>query len=186
MYTSTKQMIKHWRTEKLNCLEVGGPRSLLRIQFFSSWPNLSPQDSIFQFLNFWPRISPRIQFFSVWAFFKCFGTDAFPVRFVSMWSIAPLEPLTSYHDSWPRKKRISFEQWWANSTISVAPRDWQKVLWKPTMLKAKHWTIRCARQRVDNVTMLLISSLIACLSTNHQEWVVSPESSLRLLSVWTR
>ena len=27
---------------------VPGPRPLLRIQFFSSWPKISPQDSVFQ------------------------------------------------------------------------------------------------------------------------------------------
>jgi hypothetical protein len=68
-----------------------------------------------------------------------------------------------------------------NHISGAKPRDWRKVLRKPAMLKAKHWTIRSARPRVD---YLLISSLIAFLSTSakestsHQECVVSRVSGI--------
>eukprot|EP00435_Cladocopium_sp_Y103_P036817 s356_g9.t1 len=36
-----------------------------------------------------------------------------------------------------------------NHISGTKGRDWRKVLRKPAMLKAKHWTIRCVRQRAD-------------------------------------
>lgn len=91
---------------------------------------------------------------------------------ISMWSVVSLQILTSYHRQEKTTHLLRTMASKLNHISGAKPRDWRKVLRKPAILRAKHWTIRSARPRVD---YLLISSLIEFLSTsakentNHQE-----------------
>lgn len=142
-------MARNWKTEKMNPEEKSWAKNW-ETEKQKNWiprrdlgPPVSQNNSAFQFFSS-----------------------------IRMWSVVSLQILTSYHRQEKTTHLLRTMASKLNHISGAKPRDWRKVLRKPAMLRAKHWTIRSARPRVD---YLLISSLIEFLSTsakentNHQE-----------------